>query len=420
VWLISGQSNMAMGIGKSKDAAAIKAKSVDPKLRFCFVPVRGATEPMRDVECRWMEAGEYSTHMMSAVGYFFGRDLRAARPDVPIGLINASVGGTYADTWIPRKHLDADPALKPVFERWENQLKAYETILNRYKQEEPELLRKWEEEAAKARAAGQKEPPRPQSPQDPLTDPRNRPGNQYNGVIAGIQPYAIRGAAWYQGENDAGQAQYYRTSLGAMVRSWRETWGQGDFPFMVVQLPAYGNIDKDPPVRSAWSETRETQAWVARTQPNAWTVSSIDCGDEAIPTNLHPPRKEPIGQRLALLARAKVYGEKIECSAPELDKAAFEGDKATLTFTHLCGGLEARGGGELKGFTICGEDRKFVNAQARIQGDTIVVSSPEVPKPVAVRYAWADFPVCNLVNKLGLPTSSFRTDDFPFTGSKGK
>jgi sialate O-acetylesterase len=285
--------------------------------------------------------------------------------------------------------------------------------MTQYKKDEAALKKAWEEAAAKAKAEGKKEPPAPQPPQDPLSDPRCRPSNQYNGLIASLHPFAIRGAAWYQGENDAGEAAYYRTALPTMIRSWRECWGQGEFPFLIVQLPPCGVINVEPPARAEWAEMRESQQVIANKVPHTGLVSTIDLGDEANPPNLHPPKKQPIGERLALAARALAYGEKIEYSGPVFDQAKFDGPNVTLTFTHVGSGLEARGGSELKGFTVAGEDKKFIYAKAEVRGNTVVVSSPQGNKPVAVRYAWDNYPVCNLISKDGLPALPFRTDEFP-------
>jgi sialate O-acetylesterase len=349
VWLVSGQSNMAMGVGKLRDAKDIEEKSVDPMLRYFYVPWNATDEVQHDVKPgdggagHWNAANAYYTHMFPAVGYFFGRDLRASRK-VPIGLINSCVGGSYADTWIPRKVLESDPVLfKPALERWGIYVKNVNAAIEQYKKAEPELMKKWEEEAAKAKAEGKKEPPKPQPPQDPEKDPRCKTAGIYNAMIAPLQPYAIRGAAWYQGENDAGDAFRYRSVLPIMIKSWRDTWGQGDFPFLIVQLPAYGGTPKEP-ADSAWAETREAQVLTSQKVPGVTTVCSIDCGDVSEHTNLHPPNKAPIGARLALAAQAVVYGEKVEWSGPQFESVKFDGDKAAITFTHVGGGLATSDG----------------------------------------------------------------------------
>lgn len=234
------------------------------------------------------------------------------------------------------------------------------------------------------------------------------PSGLYDGMITPLDKFRIRGALWYQGESNAPRAFQYQRLLPAMIRGWRKLWKEGDFPFLVVQLPNHG---MSPELGdSMWAELREAQLLTARKVPNTGLAVTIDVGD---PKNLHPPRKQEVGERLALWALGTTYHEKIVYSGPLYDSMKIEGNKIRISFTHPGAGLEARGqGGELQGFSIAGADRRFYWAHAEIEGDTVVVSSPDVPDPVAVRYAWADSPNCNLYNKEGLPTSPFRTDDW--------
>jgi sialate O-acetylesterase len=201
-----------------------------------------------------------------------------------------------------------------------------------------------------------------------------------------------------------------------MIRNWRRDWGQGNFAFLAVQLAPWDRNKKRPleeitakPEESDWAELREAQSLVTKVLPKVGLAVITDVGDK---DDIHPTKKEPVGARLALAARALAAGERIEYSGPVYRSMKVKGEKIILSFNHARSGLEARGG-ELTGFAICGADRKFVWAKAEIAGNTVVVSSPEVPKPVAVRYGWADYPVVNLCNKHGLPASPFRTDDFP-------
>lgn len=215
-------------------------------------------------------------------------------------------------------------------------------------------------------------------------------------MIAPLIPYSIRGAIWYQGEANAGKGKQYRTLFPAMIADWRKKWKQGDFPFLYVQLAPFG---KQPP------EIREAQLLTLAKSPNTAMVVTADVGDL---TNIHPKRKEPVGQRLALAARALAYGEKIEFSGPTY-RGMFENDgKISLVFAHLGTGLVAKGG-PLAGFTIAGPDKHFVPAQAEIRSGGIVVSSESVKNPVAVRYDWGTYDG-NLFNEEGLPASPFRTD----------
>jgi sialate O-acetylesterase len=227
-------------------------------------------------------------------------------------------------------------------------------------------------------------------------------------MIGPLVPFAIRGAIWYQGEGNSSRAYQYRALLPAMIKNWRDDWGQGQFPFLIVQLAPYMKIQAEP-MESAWAELREAQTMTAFKHPNCGLAVITDAGEE---DDIHPRLKQPAGARLALAARAIAYGETIEFSGPLYKSMKVAGNKAILTFDHLGGGLVAKDGA-LKGFTIAGEDRQFHNAEAVIEGTTVVVSSSRVAKPAAVRYGWANFPVVNLWNKAGLPAPPFRTDDWP-------
>ena len=234
-------------------------------------------------------------------------------------------------------------------------------------------------------------------------------------MIAPLIPYAIKGAIWYQGESNAGRAQQYRTLFADMIRNWRRDWGQGDFTFLAVQLAPWDKGKKrsleaitEKPGESDWAELREAQGLATKMLPNVGMAVITDIGDK---DDIHPTKKKPVGERLALEARGIAYGEKVEYLGPIYKKMEANGGQAMISFDHTDGGLEARDG-NLKGFAICGPDKKFVWAQAEIRGDKVIVTNPEVSQPMAVRYGWSDFPVVNLWNKAGLPASPFRTDDF--------
>ncbi|HVV74235.1 MAG TPA: sialate O-acetylesterase, partial [Verrucomicrobiae bacterium] len=236
----------------------------------------------------------------------------------------------------------------------------------------------------------------------------------YNGMIAPLLPFAIKGAIWYQGESNAGRAEQYRKLLPAMIRDWRKRFGVGDFPFYIVQLAAWQPVH-DQPRDNDWAELREAQALTAKRVPHSGLAVAIDIGEA---NDIHPKNKAEVGRRLALCALAQTYGEKLEYSGPWYHAMKIRGAEIHLSFDHVDGGLSAKGG-ELQGFAIAGEERRFVWAKASIAGDHVVVSSPDVPKPVAVRYGWDINPVCNLYNQSGLPAVPFRTDDWPMI-TKGK
>lgn len=241
----------------------------------------------------------------------------------------------------------------------------------------------------------------------PIGDPDRPPSGLYEGMITPLQNYRIRGAIWYQGESNAPRAEQYRTLLPRLIEGWRKGWDEGDFPFLIVQLPNQGSSPELGD--SLWAELREAQLMTVEKVANTGLAVTIDTGD---PHNLHPPRKAEVGERLALWALGTTYGNKIVYSGPIYDSAHVEGDRMRIHFQFTGSGLEAKGE-ILKGFAIAGPDRKFYWAKAQIEGETVIASSQSVAHPVAVRYAWADSPECNLFNKEGLPASPFRTDDWP-------
>jgi sialate O-acetylesterase len=379
VWIASGQSNMEMALGATANADQARKNSKNPKLRLftvdrvaadtpqATVPIIDNTKekPGSQVKGKWLEAGPDTVGSFSAVAYYFGRDLQKAR-DVPVGIIHTSWGGTASEEWTSMKVLDAHPE---------------------HKGHHP------------------------------------RQSKLYNGMIAPLIPYAIKGAIWYQGESNAGRAYLYQTGFPLMIQNWRDDWKQRDFPFLFVQLapwrlppPARQRDHLDPwqavtaePAESAWAELREAQRLTSLTLKNTAMAVITDVGDA---DDIHPRRKEPVGGRLALAARALAYGDKIEYSGPVYKSMDIDGNKAVLHFTHVGKGLEAKYGVPF-GFTVAGEDHKFCTANAEIKGDTAVVWCDKVSKPVAVRFGWANCPVVDFWNKDGLPASPFRTDDFP-------
>jgi len=352
VWVCGGQSNMEWTVNNSESPKEVAAKADHPKIRLIAIPRTGNKEPQTEVNAKWDVCKPDTIGNFTAVGYHFGRALHE-KLGVPVGLINSNIGGTAAQRWADRKTLETTPGLEGYA----------------------------------------------------------REGNSsdlYNAMIHPLAPYGIRGAIWYQGESNADQAYRYRTLFPAMIKSWRDTWGQGDFPFLFVQLAPFTAI-KTEPAESDWAELREAQLMTLSKSPKTGMAVITDIGDAK---DIHPKPKQPVGERLALAARAIAHGEKIEFSGPVFESLKVEGNQAVLRFAHVGHGLECKGD-KLTGFTIAGEDKKFHNAEAKIDGDTIVVTSDKVEKPAAVRFGWANFPVVNLWNKDGLPATPFRTDSFP-------
>jgi sialate O-acetylesterase len=405
VWVCSGQSNMAWTVANSNNAQEEIAAADFPQIRLITVARVTADEPQADTKGSWAACSPQTVGNFSAAGYFFGRKLHKDL-GVPVGLISSNWGGTRAEAWTSAPTLKADPMFAPAFDQHVQSVETYVKNESTMKAKHEEQLAKWKEAADKAKAEGKPAPRRPGPPQDPRTGP-NRPCALYNGMITPLIPFAIRGAIWYQGESNAGKAYEYRRLFPLMIQDWRRNWGQGDFTFLFVQLANF-MARKDEPGDSAWAELREAQS-MTLSLPKTGQAVIIDIGEEK---DIHPKNKQDVGARLALAAEAISYGKDVVYSGPVYKAMKVDGGKAVLTFEHIGGGLVAKGD-KLAGFAIAGEDRKFVWADARIEGDTVVVSSDKVAAPVAVRYAWADNPDCNLYNKAGLPASPFRTDQWP-------
>jgi sialate O-acetylesterase len=387
VWVCSGQSNMEWSLERSHEPEAAVAAANHPQIRLFKVPKLKLSLPTNDVAAEWTACEPETAKNFSAVAYYFARDLQAAR-GVPVGLIGTYWGGSPAEAW-----MSADALARNASYR-QDITEHYARIWNQHQQ----AMKKWEADGRQDKA-----------PQVPSW----KPSELYNGMIAPLVPYSIRGAIWYQGESNAGRAHQYRTLFPDMIANWRRDWGQGDFTFLAVQLAPFKAIQPEPG-ESDWAELREAQLLATKKLPRVGMAVITDVGEQK---DIHPRKKEPVGARLALAARGIAYGEKIEFSGPVYRSMKVKGDTAVISFDHARGGLESREGA-LKGFSICGEDKKFVWATAEIQGDKVIVHSPQVSKPVAVRYGWADFPVVNLWNKEGLPASPFRTDVFPLTTAK--
>jgi len=401
VWLASGQSNMAMTVRGCRDFEKEQAAADLPQIRHVTIARRPAETPQDDCEGQWEVCTPETVGGFSATAFFFGRELHREL-GVPVGLINSSWGGTPVEAWTSVKAQQAQEELKPLLESWEQRLASYDP--EKAKQQYEQALARWKDAAARAKAQGKPAPRRPRPPADPRLTP-HRPGNLYNGMIAPLCPYAIRGAIWYQGEANAGRAQTYGLQLATMIRNWRADWGY-EFPFAWVQLPNFMAPQKQPS-EGGWAWIREQMLQTLQV-PNTGMAITIELGEAS---NIHPRNKQDVGKRLALWALATVYGKDIVYSGPIYKGMKRQGEKIILSFDHVDGGLVAKGD-KLRGFAIAGKDRNFVWADARIEGDQVVVSSPQVKEPVAVRYGWASNPDCNLYNKAGLPASPFRTDDW--------
>lgn len=404
VWLCSGQSNMQWDVNGSNDADLEALSARYPRLRLITVPQVGTQTPQDDFNGRWEPCTPETVRGFSAVGYFFGRQLLQTL-EVPVGLIDNSWGGSACEAWVRRDLLDADAVYKPLLDQWKETEAAYP----RAKAEYETKLTEWKALAEKAKAEGKAPPGQPQNPEWAMTG-QHRPGNLYSGVLKPVIGYGLRGAIWYQGESNAGRAYQYRELFPLMIKSWRDEWGIGDFSFYWVQLADF-MAEKPEPGDSAWAELREAQTMTLSRLPKTGEAVIIDLGEAQ---DIHPRNKQDVAKRLARWALAKDYGLSLAHRSPTYKSMSREGGKIVLTIDFVGGGLRAFDVSEPRGFSIAGADRKFVAAQARIVGpDRIEVWAASVAEPAAVRYAWADNPVCNVDSREGLPLTPFRTDDWP-------
>jgi sialate O-acetylesterase len=396
VWLCSGQSNMEFRVAQANNAEREIAAANFPLLRQFKVPHLVAEQPAADCPGEWKACSPATAGEFTAVGFFFARDLYQ-RFGVPIGLVNSSWGGTQIEEWIGEAALATDPAAKAINARWQKVLGDYPELMAAY----PAKLAKWKADAAAAKAAGKpfarRQPAKPEGPGS-----RWLPSGMFNAMIAPLTPVALRGVLWYQGEANGARAAEYRTLFPAMIQQWRGAFAQPRLPFYFVQLPNFGRaVDRTD---EQWPLLREAQAG-ALALPDTGMAVTIDIGD---PANIHPKNKQEVGRRLALIARAQLFGEKIETQGPVFTGAKPEGAALRVSFSHATG-LTAPGKSPTA-FDVAGEDRKFVPATARIEGDAVVVTADSVAAPVAVRYAWHNAPEASLFNCAGLPAAPFRSD----------
>lgn len=389
VWICSGQSNMQWVVQNSNDFALEKIAANFPEIRMINFPQVGSQEPLWSHDNRkWMVCTPDNVGSFSAVGYFFARQLHQTL-GVPVGMVNNAWGGSACEAWVNRDVLTSDDRFDGMMDRWVNMEKQYESLASKDQLTEDETKQR----NNLARQMGG----------------NHRPANIYNGVLKSHLGYGIRGAIWYQGESNAGRAYQYRDLFPLMISNWRAEWGQGDFPFYWVQLADY-MAEKAEPGNSAWAELREAQTMTMDKLPNTGEAVIIDIGEGK---DIHPRNKVDVGRRLARWALAKQYGIDIPHQSPRYASMEKDGDKIILSFDHVVGGWRPFDVNQPVGFTVAGEDERFYAAEAKILSDgKVQVSSPEVSNPVAVRYAWADNPICNMYSATDLPLTPFRTDDW--------
>jgi len=373
VWIGSGQSNMDMSVGGCLPDVVNEAKSHarDNGLRLFYVPHTPKAEPMEDMPGVWKIAAPETVSSFSAAAFFFGRDVRASLKQ-PVGLIHSSIGGTRAEAWGPMGMYDEVPEAKG-----------------------------WEQKEAAAVAAKAVAFAKGDKRQPPVWS--NGPHMNWNGMIAPMVGYSVRGALWYQGESNAGQPEAYKWVLGSMIKSWHKAWGQ-QFPFIIVQLPRFMGRKPELAVEdTGWPKIRESMEWIADNVPGAMMSVNIDLGDEK---NIHPKDKLPIGERLAAVALQRVYKTRTDGEAPRVVKAERKGDTWVLTYDRA---VSLKNDG--KGFGVLAADGKWAFAKASADGAQVAVTAEGVKEPKEVRYAWANFPEVSVFSagKDGLPAGPYRS-----------
>ena len=411
VWFCSGQSNMDWQVRNSERAEEAIARANYPHLRLFKVRHQASALPKRDCSGSWEVCTPETVPEFSAVGFYFGERLHRELK-VPVGLIKSAWGGTRIEPWTPREAYAGKEAFEKQHSTAEKASQGFGEALANY---DLSLVETWLAAARKAVAERTAVPKFPALPKHDLYQ-RGHPRNLsvlYNAMVRPVVPYGIRGAIWYQGESNRGDGMLYYDRMKALIESWREAWGQGArstgsgqaFPFYYVQLA---------PCAGFYGPTDLPKLWEA--QARALTIPKTGMAvttDIATVDNIHPPNKSDVGHRLARWALTNDYGHKgIAVSGPIYKSMQVQGSEITVSFDHTVGGLASLDGKPLTDFMLAGEDQQFYNAEARIAGPTVVVSSPEVPQPVHVRFGWNQTAEPNFGNGAKLPASPFRSDDW--------
>jgi sialate O-acetylesterase len=396
VWICSGQSNMEWPVSRVDDAEHEITAADHPRMRLFHVPRRPSGLPRDDVDAAWTVCTPETIGGFSAVAYFFGRELQDEL-DVPVGLIDTSWGGTRIEPWTPVAGFAAIAETRPIVD----QIREADARYRESVRQSLDAMAEWIADTRVALASGEPITPIP-LPEAHALDNNWQPTGLYNGMVHPLIPFAIRGAIWYQGESNREDGSAYAAKMRALIAGWRTIWDQGDFPFYYVQLA---------PFRYGGDPYLLPQIWEAQADvlsvPNTGMAVINDIGNLS---DIHPRNKQDVGRRLALWALAKTYGrEDIVYSGPMYESMSVEGNRIRIRFDHVGGGLTARDDRPLTWFEIAGADGKYVKAEARIDGDTVIVWSDEVPEPVAVRFAWHQEAEPNLMNKEGLPAAPFRS-----------
>jgi sialate O-acetylesterase len=410
VWFASGQSNMEWPVQASNNFDQEKSSANWPLIRHFKAPKNFKPSPQDDISAKWEVTTPDSIGGQSALAYFFGRRLHEALK-VPVGMINSSWGGTRIEPWTPTCGFEGIPAVENIKNRVDMATPStavHKKALNDY----VGALNTWIEDAKKREAEGKAiETPAPDFPQNLIFPTGNgkhqEPTVLYNGMMAGLVPFAIKGAIWYQGCSNNGEGMLYLEKTKALVNGWRAVWGQGDFPYYLVQLAPYNyGAGAEARLPGIW----EAQAAVPAAIPNTGYTVINDIGNTK---DIHPRNKQDVGLRMANQALNRTYGmNEIAWSGPVYKSFAIEGAKIRIIFEYA-DGLKTRDGKAPDWFEMAGQDGQYKAADAVIDGSAVVLSNASIDKPLAARFAWNQIAEPNLINGLGLPTSAFRCGEMP-------
>ena len=404
VWLGSGQSNMNWSVRRSKDFETERDAARFPKLRMFTVTRNASPRPRARCKGKWLVCTPQTVAGFSATAYFFARRLHKAL-DRPLGIVHSSWGGTAVEAWTSMPVQRTKPELAGLLKAWDDRVARWDEAAA--KKRHATRLKSWQRRAARARKEGKRPRRKPRMEVSPVAN-QNRPANLFNGMIEPLIPYAMRGVIWYQGERNARtvpSAELYALQLPLMIEDWRARWGQGDFPFLFVQLPNFKKRVEGPGQKSAWASIRESMRRTLRV-PNTGMAITLDVGEAK---DIHPKDKQSVGARLARWALATVYGKNIVPSGPLFESWSLDGSRAVVTFRHSGGRLIVRGHADhaCPGFELLGKDGRWRSVIAKIDGARAILEHDAVKEPQGVRYAWADNPKAWLVGKGGLPASPF-------------
>lgn len=409
VWLCSGQSNMWWPVERSLDGDLHALSASRTELRLLTIPNLGTQEPQATFDGKWAIADNHNVNKFSAIAYHFGCLLQDVL-GVPVGLIGNAWGGSAAEAWVKRDLLENDPRFcdymsyaeeNEAYLQTEEAVIAYKAELKAWEA----ALEQWERSRESSDPQSKGKPKKPKSPQDWL-EGQHRPGNLYNGMLHPIMGYGIKGVIWYQGEANSKRAGSYHSLFSLLIEHWRNDWKIGEFPFYWVQLADYRE-ESHFQLESTWAELREAQTDTLNLS-NTGQAVIIDLGEG---NSIHPKNKESVANRLARIALARDYSFDISHQSPRVSEVSFESGKASVSFNNFGSTLTAHDTDEIKGFAIRGKEGGWITASGKIvASDQVEVWNDAVPRPTAVRYAWADNPICNLTNAAGLPATPFRSD----------